>query len=143
MFYLRSTKSDMHLGLMLYFGAETSSSIVSLETNQESVDGWMKVTIPWSAFADQDSPVDPTQGLGLAFLFDGGENEANEGTVWIDDITLLGVVQAEPQTDSEGNTGEENSDNQGDNGGGGLCGSVPGIVFVVVFGSVWLRKREM
>ncbi|MGD8456718.1 MAG: carbohydrate binding domain-containing protein [Anaerolineales bacterium] len=150
-FYVRATDTGIPLGLMMYHGAAKNSSVVHLETNQKSVDGWTRFVFPWSEFATQDLTVEPGQALGLAFLFDGGDGQASAGTVWIDDIALAGEgaemvgeqaeapAAAEPAEDEEGTVPE--SEDQG--GGGRLCASGPGMFLIALIGVVWMKKREV
>jgi hypothetical protein len=151
-FYVRASRSGMPLGLMMYHGDAKDSSIIHVETNQESVEGWTRFVIPWSEFANQDATVDPLKALGLAFLFDGGDGQANSGTVWIDDIALAGEitvieggqVEAPPAGESAGE-GAENAAPESEERGERrrLCASGPGVLFVVFFGVMWMRKREV
>jgi hypothetical protein len=147
-FYVRATQAGIPLGLMMYHGAGKDSSVIHLETNQESVDGWTQFVIPWSEFADQDSAVVPSQAMGLVFLFDGGDNQANSGTVWIDDIALAGEFSTTDSGQAEGlSTGEEvgnaapesNAQEQRRR----LCASGPGIFLAALFGVILMKKREV
>ncbi len=83
-------------------------------------------------------------------LFDGGENEASSGTVWIDDVGVMGTetsadVQGEhPEALMEGEPGgEDDEESQEEDWTPRLCGNMPGIVFVILLGAVWMRKREI
>ncbi len=141
-FYVRATQSGIPLGLMMYHGVEKNSSIIHLETNQASVDGWTRFVIPWLEFANQDSAVEPGEALGLVFLFDGGENQANSGTVWIDDIALVGnLTEVGSESTGDESAEEVGMENEGRGQGVRFCGSVPGIFVVFLFGAIWVRKR--
>lgn len=146
-FYVRATNAGMPLGLMMYHGAGKDSSVIHVETNQESVDGWARFVIPWSEFANQDSAVVPSQALGLAFLFDGGENQANAGTVWIDDIALAGEITTTAGGGEELHSAGEGAESEAperDTQGQGrrLCANGPGIFLMALVGVIWMKKRE-
>ena len=71
------------------------------------VGNWVEVILPWTVFerahwADEGGPTefDPTRvtGLGINFWAD---NDPNEGTLWIDDISLATGEMAPPEEEEE------------------------------------------
>lgn len=67
-----------------------------VETVSESVDGWVHMEITWDQILRVDweenpgTPVDPAEINGFAFGFDTYPDTPNSGTIWIDNIALLG-----------------------------------------------------
>jgi tRNA A-37 threonylcarbamoyl transferase component Bud32 len=74
---------------------------LSFQTTGESDQGWVQFSFPWGEFLRAEwaeagglSEIDPSRITGYGFNV--GEDEtSNEGTVWLDEITLMGVW-AEP-----------------------------------------------
>ena len=71
-----------------------------------SVDAWAPLELKWEEFVhvaseeDAGSPFDPAEPvLGMGFGLDGLESGANTGSLWVDDLQLVGVVTpGEPPT---------------------------------------------
>ena len=68
----------------------------------------------------------------------------------MDDLGVQGKetsedVQGEhPEAPMEGEPGGEEAEGSQEGGRAPrLCGNMPGIVFVVLFGAVWMRKRKI
>jgi hypothetical protein len=64
-------------------------------TPPESTTGWALVELPWRSFLKPDwfgegglTQFDPSRVVGISFDFGAPENSRNEGTLWVDDISL-------------------------------------------------------
>ena len=75
---------------------------------------------------------------------------ASSGKVWIDDVGVMGTETSEdvygehPEAPREGEPGGEDAEGSQEGGRAPrLCGNMPGIVLVVLFGAVWMRKRKI
>ena len=105
--WVRADATGQPVALMLFAGDPDAPSPFEavFHTPEESVEGWTRVDVPWSAFAqaewaaaDDLSEVDPTRVTGYSFGL--GIDEAHrEGTVWVDDVAVMGGG-AEPPAES-------------------------------------------
>ncbi|OQY33898.1 MAG: hypothetical protein B6I38_03020 [Anaerolineaceae bacterium 4572_5.1] len=114
-FYVHAAESALILDVDLYVeGAdgEDESYVYMVETTPESVDGWMRVDLAWDQFhrvdweANAGTPfAKQDQISGMAFGFSTYPDTPNIGTIWVDDLQLMGTqsaVQPEsPASDSE------------------------------------------
>jgi hypothetical protein len=141
------------------------------ETMPESVDGWVRIDLPWSAFnrvdwePDDGTPLDPAQIMGLTFGFPTYEDAPNTGTIWIDNLELLTSVVGEPEAPAPAPTeavegeppaeaeqqpeaetqpeAEPQAEEEGEQGVGGFlpCSS-PIVLGMALAGFVVIRKRH-
>jgi len=90
--WLRADAAGQPVELVLFSGmAEMPTPFIALwETSAESVDGWMRVNLPWHSFeraewADEGGlgELDAGRITGLGFNFVPGK-----GTLWVDDMAL-------------------------------------------------------
>ena len=75
---------------------------VYLETTPESADGWAEFVFPWTDFVRAEwadasglAEFDPAQVTSLGFSLGAGD-EGSEGTLWVDDISLVTGAQQPP-----------------------------------------------
>jgi hypothetical protein len=110
-FFINAAEAGLKLDVLLYVdGPDGEEAYVStLETTPESVDGWAPIDLTWNQFqrvdweADAGTPfAKPDQVSGMAFGFSTFPDTPNIGTIWVDDLLLLGsqpaVQQPEPPT---------------------------------------------
>jgi hypothetical protein len=70
------------------------------QTRQEAVTGWQRVEILWKQFVqppwegDGTAHFDPSNTMGLAFVFNAPDSGRNTGKLWVDDISLLSTVSS-------------------------------------------------
>ncbi len=95
---LHGDRADQDLGVTLYVdgSGEPTPFEFWFEAPAESVDDWALVELPWEGFIKPDwaggaglSEFDPAQVVGIWFGFVAEEGR-NTGTVWVDDIRLVG-----------------------------------------------------
>jgi hypothetical protein len=107
-FALHASRQGFPYNVILYAGSpeDRRTYINAEETPQDSSGGWATIEIPWSDFhraeweADAGTPFsEPERILEVAFGFDGQENANSTGTVWVDDLTMLGTT-AVPAADA-------------------------------------------
>ncbi len=113
---LRAERAGTPYTVLLYAGpAENQESYISYQdTPTDSVDDWAMVEIPWETFrrvdweAEAGTPFAKSdQVVGIGFGFDGPDSGTLAGTVWVDDLSLIGSETAvlpasEPEAESKG-----------------------------------------
>ena len=173
--YLRAERVGQQVTIVVYQGDSPDNlSHFELRTriHQEAVDGWQRTDIPWDQLVqppwegDGTARFDPSQAMGLAFLFSATEDGRNSGQLWVDDASLLFAVPPPPtptelaiQPQATAISADEPSASQpaeepeGESGRKGLClGSMAlglvifvGVVVVRSVGGreIWVISREL
>ncbi|MBN1955343.1 MAG: hypothetical protein JW900_09870 [Anaerolineae bacterium] len=158
-FWLRADRAGEPLTLMLFSGAPEAPTPfeVYVETTGESTTGWQYFFFPWEEFARAEwadaggiDEIDPVRMTGYGIDF-AAQDAAREGTVWIDDVALDGVVGAPPPADSgdaEPVPVPESLDVEDGNGeeeepGGGLCASASFLPLGTVILLAICRRRRI
>jgi hypothetical protein len=165
-FYLHAEQPGLPFALVAYGGAPDALTTYEyrLETPPESVDGWVLVEVPWDQLLrvaweeDAGTPFDPARAMGLAFAFNGLEGAHNSGTIWVDDVQLMGVGQAQrpaptevpptaeapaPQAaPTQAPTTQAQPESRSEGGKGGLCSSSLALAAVAVAGGLWTSRRR-
>ncbi|GAB4503518.1 MAG: hypothetical protein Fur0043_05100 [Anaerolineales bacterium] len=105
-FYLRADRAGLPFDVDLYGGSPGGHTtyVYTTETPAESVDGWALVEIPWNEILRAEweenpgTPFDPAQVTGFSIGLSTPETERLNGTLWLDDLSLLGqsAPAAEP-----------------------------------------------
>jgi hypothetical protein len=141
-FALHASQAGLPYEIILYSGTpdETESYITYADTTTDGVSGWATVEIPWEEFRRVDweegagSPfASPERIFAMAFGFSGEASSANRGTVWVDDIQLLGLEAIE----AEQPEGEEEAP-----GRPALCGGAALLPLTMVGFVLWRRRRS-
>ncbi|MBU2611270.1 MAG: hypothetical protein KJ606_10060 [Chloroflexi bacterium] len=114
-FYIHASQAGIPYNVLLYTGLldNTEAYVFSAETLEDSAGGWVLVEIPWANFirasweSDSGAAFDQTDNvLSFAFGLDGLANANNTGTLWVDNVSLLGLETApEPQPEPDGGSG--------------------------------------
>ncbi len=98
---LRSVAPEVPFTVLVFGGTpEAMETYIAYQTSPaSSVDAWAPLGLNWGDFArvaweeDAGSPLDPAEPvLGMGFGLDGLESGANTGSLWVDDLQLVGVV---------------------------------------------------
>jgi hypothetical protein len=131
-----------------------------MQTGPEAVDGWQRVAIPWEEFVqppwegDGIARFDPSQAMGLAFLFEGPDDRRESGKLWVDDVILLSdappvqaatkpVVLPEPTVSSteQPSASQTAEESEAEDSHIDICpgSAATGLVFLV--GTIWARRR--
>lgn len=107
---LHADRAGIPYTVLLYAdSAEGRESYIAYQdTPTDSADGWALVEIRWEDFervaweADGGTPFSrQDEVVGIGFGFDGLDSGTNAGTVWVDDLGLIGsAAAAEPETGS-------------------------------------------
>lgn len=159
--FVRATQAAQVFDVDVYEGNQDNRAgyIFSVETNQEMVDGWVYLEIPWELLrraeweADPGSPLVPDQVSGMAIGFNTFPDAPNIGELWVDDIILVGpeiqaIEPAQPTAEATSpsepvepeatlaSEGEESED-----GGGGICPLSP-VMGLLAAGFVLLSHRR-
>jgi hypothetical protein len=142
-FFMHASKSAMVFDVLIFGGTPDSreSYTFTLETVQESVDGWTYIEIPWSQIQRVDWEANagatfntPDQVVGMAFGIGTNQETDNIGTIWIDDLVLMSAYA--PPTPETLPAEEEQSSPS-------VCPGSASLILMIVFGTVCIRKREM
>jgi hypothetical protein len=94
-FFLRTEGAGQPVTVAAYQG-DSVDALGSFEyqfySDQQAVDGWQRVEIPWSALVqpswegDGTARFEPGRAMGMAFVFGG---ESGSGVLWVDDVGFL------------------------------------------------------
>lgn len=151
-FYLRSAGAGAIVHVDLYAGSPDNRETYyyALEIPSDSVDAWIQVEIAWADFhraeweENANAPfAKPGQVIGLAFGFPTYQDAPNTGTIWVDDVQLLGSAPVAQPATEQAPAGEEPPAEQPPSSGGRPgCGGAMALPFAVI-GLVWgLGKRR-
>jgi hypothetical protein len=169
-FYYRASQPSLLFNIDAHGGSTEALTTYhsTIETTQESVDGWVHLEIPWEQIlrvdweAEAGSPFDPAVVQGIAFGFNTSSAAPNSGEIWIDDLQLISSaaqveaaptdeaaeapMEASPTEDAAAPpieaTDESKAAEEPESGGGGFC---PGSMVLGIFvfaGLVLLNKKE-
>jgi hypothetical protein len=137
-----------------------STYLYTVETPQGSTEGWVNLELPWENIlgadweGDAGNPVDPNQVNGIAIGFSTYPDAPNTGTIWVDDLVLMGVDDSgmsSGETDPEPEvkapapellSPEEEEIKPDDDGGRRLCPSSMALGMVVLVGAVWAHRKR-
>jgi hypothetical protein len=153
-FYLRADRAGLPFSLDLYGGspAERSTYTSEFQTPPGSEREWVRVELPWAEFRRAEweenagSPLDPRAITGFSLGLSAPETARLSGTLWLDDLALLGqpvspppttpppVPTAEPTPTEE--TGEEKP------GRPALCGGSMAVPLALISLLWWPRRRR-
>ncbi len=102
-FSYRTAQTDLTFNLDIYAGSRDAQETYyyTIEAPPESADGWIPISIRWSDFHRADweenagAPFARSdQVVGLAFGFETYADAPNTGTLWVDELSLLGAQPA-------------------------------------------------
>lgn len=95
-FYIHADTEGLLLDVLVFMGPEDTRPLYThmVEVNADAVSGWMQVSIPWAALEaiNTDAAFDPANILAIAFA-----PQAGQGVFLIDDLGLLGAVEADEE----------------------------------------------
>lgn len=174
--YLRGEQVGQQVLLIAYQG-ESSDELLHFEHRielvQEAVDGWQRVDVPWDQFVPPSwqgtAPLDPSQAMGLALMFNAPAGERNSGHLWLDDVSFLSAVPPVAEPSGHGDevvpagptetlapeptvttppsapmddpSAEQSAAApEAETGGGGLCPGSAAIGLAIVGGVVWAQR---
>jgi hypothetical protein len=102
-FFIHAARTGLILDIDLYVDGPDGqeSYITRYETPPDSVDGWVPVSLTWDKFqrvdweADAGTPFGKAEQVsGMAFGLSADTGMPNQGTIWIDDLQLIGSQPA-------------------------------------------------
>lgn len=142
-FYLRADRAGLPIDVDLYGGSPggRSTYVYFMKTPAGSESDWVLVQIPWSQILRAEweenagAPFNPAEVTGFSIGLAIPETERLAGTVWLDDLSLLGTEPAAPPSAPNESTQPEESD-----GGGFNCGGATLVPFALI-GFAFFRKR--
>ena len=109
-FYLRADRAGLPYDIDLYGGTPggRTTYIFRNQTPSESVDGWTLVEVRWEDILRAEweenpgTPFNPAEVTGFAFGLSAPEQARLSGTLWVDDLALLGSAPAAVEGPAEG-----------------------------------------
>jgi hypothetical protein len=145
-FYLRAIRFTLVFNVDLYTGptGERETYLYTIETPPDSANGWIPIELAWNEFHRADweenggEPFNkPDQVSGIGFGFSTYPDTTNTGTIWVDDLRLMGNEPIPPIAPQEQPRNEDGSQRRR------LlpCGSAIALPAAVV-GLLWLRKSR-
>jgi hypothetical protein len=99
-FYLRADRAGIPFDIDVYGGdpGGRTTYIYHAQTPAGSESNWMLIEIPWAEILRADweenpgLPINPAQITGFSFGLNIPENARLAGTLWVDDLSLLGTA---------------------------------------------------
>lgn len=160
-FYLHTIQEGTNFNLLTQGGMPENRTSYSfaISAPPESISGWAYIQVAWDQLRrvswedDAGSPFDPSQVTGITFGFDGTAEGRNTGIIWVDNIHILGISEAEPieagETEESGDDSAQlptqfetvEAEPEEQRGNAGRC--CRGIAFIPlpVLGLIWLGRR--
>ena len=155
-FYLRADRAGIPFDVDLYGGSPEArfTYIHTMQTPPGSESDWVLVEIPWTQIlgaeweANAGVPFDPTYTTGFSIGLSPPETERISGTIWLDDLALLGqsvpTVAVQPtiaaQSTAEISPGEEPQVEEPVRRRLLPCGSALTIPLGLIAVFIWRRK---
>ena len=99
-FYMRADKAGIPFDVDLYGGSPDAHTLYihALESSAESVNDWVLIQIPWSEILRAEweenpgSQFNPAEATGFSIGLSSPEQSRVAGTLWLDDLSLMGGV---------------------------------------------------
>ena len=170
LFLVHASQAGLNFDVDLYAGSwdDQETYPYTIEVPPEAVDGWVPIALTWDQFfrasweADAGTPFS-SQGriLGLGFGLGTFPDTPNTGTLWFDDLQVLGAppdqpsqppaeqpapqatdtVVEQPSGGEDLTGGEEEPETEDDRPGGRLCGGAALVPFGAL-AMLALRRRR-
>ncbi len=107
-FYLRSDQPNAEYQIELFGGTPDAQTtyVYWTETPPESVDDWVRIEIPWTEILradweeDPGTVFDPASVTGFVVSISTNEDARQSGVLWVDDLSLFGEAQVNPNQDA-------------------------------------------
>ena len=154
--YYRASQPSLVFNINAHGGSteELTTYLSTIETAQDSGDGWVHLEIPWEQIlradweAEAGSPFDPAAVPGIAFGFSTVPDMPNSGEIWIDDVQLISSAApmeaspteeiALPPTEA---VAEPQAPEEPESGGGGLCPGSMVLGMIATVGVVVIKRK--
>ncbi len=103
-FYLQSDRAEIYFDVDLYGGTPGGHTtyVHGLATSTQNTNEWTLVQIPWSEILRAEweenagTPFNPAEVTGFSIGLSAPENSRVTGTLWLDDLALMGPESNEP-----------------------------------------------
>jgi hypothetical protein len=100
-FYLRTDQAGIPFDLNLFGGKPDAHTtyLYRTQTPPESVNNWTRVEVRWADILRAEweenpgVPFNPSEVTGFAFGLSTPEQSRLRGTLWVDDLSLLGTIE--------------------------------------------------
>jgi hypothetical protein len=149
-FYLHAAQPGLVFDVDIYSGSRDSQEtyLYTIETPADSASGWVPISLNWSDFhrADWEEGAGepftkPDQIVGLAFGMSTYPDTPNTGSLWVDDLALLGqeTTQTAPQ---QAAANEEEEEPETSRGLQLPCGTAFALPIFLISTGMLNRKRK-
>jgi hypothetical protein len=152
-FMLQASQAGLVFDVDLHSGDSDAleTYYYTIETPAESTAGWIPVSLRWEDFRRVDweenagsAFANPENVRGVAFGMSTYPDTANTGTIWVDDLALLGESTAAAPSAPEAATGSETEPVAEEGRGLRLpCGMAMILPVMLVVGGVWQRREKV
>ncbi len=155
-FYLRADRAGIPFDVDLYGGSPGARSLYthSMQTPPGSENDWVLIEIPWTEILraaweeNPGEPFDPASATGFSIGLSAPETERINGTLWLDDLALLGQSAPTPAENPSAAEPESAPQNQPEpveptsqTGGLPCAGSLTAPLGIVVAAGLLRRKK--
>jgi hypothetical protein len=139
-FYVRADHAGIPFDVDVYGGNPEGRTTYVYHTQSPagSESGWMSVEIPWASFLRAEweenpgTPINPAEVTGFSIGLSAPESSRVSGTIWMDDLSLMGntVSPTQPPTEQSASVPEKSNP---------LCGGA--MILPLLLGGLFFSKR--
>jgi len=153
-FYLHAAQPGLVFDVDIYAGSHDAQEtyLYTIETPADSASGWVPISLNWSEFhrADWEDGAGepftkPDQIVGLAFGMSTYLDTPNTGTLWVDDLSLLGqetAPAAPPQVEDQAEVHEQEEELGTSRGLRLPCGAAFALPIFLISTGMLNKKRR-
>jgi hypothetical protein len=145
-FYIRADRAGIPFDVDLYGGNPGGRTTYAFHTQTPagSENGWVLVEIPWANILrveweeNTGTPFNPAEVTGFSIGLSSPEKERLTGTIWLDDLSLIGTAPVtRPTVEASTSEPEEPESN-----GGELPCLGGAILPLILVGLAWMLRRK-
>jgi hypothetical protein len=145
-FYIRADRAGIPFDVNLYGGNPGGRTTYAFhsQTPAGGENGWVLVEIPWENILrveweeNAGTPFNPSEVTGFSIGLSSPEKERLTGTIWLDDLSLIGTAPVTPPT-VEASTSEPE---EPESNGSGLPCLGGAILPLLLVGASWMLRRK-
>ncbi len=152
-FHLFASQPGLLFNVDIYAGSREAQEtyLYTIESPPEGAAGWIPFSLRWSDFHRADweenagtSFTKPDEILGLAFGLATLQDAPNTGTLWIDDLSLIGLATTPAGEVPAQNGLTSEADDNAERPARRLlpCGTEMALPMAFICGAVWFRRKN-